>query len=525
MTPLVAQATAESVAEVISEDKELVLAFKRGESSAYDVIYERHQARVQNVCRRMLSDSHDAQEAAQETFLRVYQALGRFNGRYQLGAWIGRIATNVCLDQLRSKSRKPAEAAPIETLELAAGEISGDDPEAFVIRNAESRRVRKVLDGLAPLHRAAIVLRDFEGFSYGEIAATLKLTEPQVKALLHRARKGFRRSWTSSIASILIPTRLFQRIGHKIRAVESNAVEHATQSVSTVQIVHTCSAALQHCGQVLVDKGAAVAVSLAVGVAAGAVATDRIKDATENNPARVEVVAPVDSESKKDEGRARNEQAKRERRDRHAPAEAVAPAPAEPTQEPTPSASPSPSTESDPEPTPTPNGQAGSGGNTGGHSDSGSRPTPPPVPAFTAGLGFTRSGAVSGGSSVTEHSFSVDCSTTDVEQKYDAPFKDGSSTYGSHIDLDIDGSAASFELQVFPQGDQYGGDVRYEGAGNVTSQTREGDRLKLTVTGTYENVDHDAQRAGFPGGGSFDLHVELDCRAATVITEVLGLAG
>src|SRR5687767_7015316 len=99
------------------EDKELTLAFQAGQKGAYQAIYERHHPRVSNVCRRMLSDPQDAQDATQETFLRVYQALGRFNGRYQLGAWITRIATNVCLDHLRGGKRRPTKQVSFEEIE------------------------------------------------------------------------------------------------------------------------------------------------------------------------------------------------------------------------------------------------------------------------------------------------------------------------------------------------------------------------------------------------------------------------
>src|ERR687896_1778868 len=184
------------------EERELALAFQNGERDAYDRIHDRYAPRVLSVCRRMLGDPDDAQEAAQEAFLRVYQGLPKFNGRFRLGAWIVRIATNVCLDQLRSRNRRPSELAPLEVLDLEyASPVDDSDPELLFLRHAEGRRVRRVLESLPPMHRAAIVLRDFEGVSYADIAETLGITECQVKALLHRARRGFKRSWTSVVAS------------------------------------------------------------------------------------------------------------------------------------------------------------------------------------------------------------------------------------------------------------------------------------------------------------------------------------
>ncbi|MEA2448011.1 MAG: hypothetical protein QOK47_1648, partial [Actinomycetota bacterium] len=211
-TPTQLDGTVPSSTEGWAEGKALVLRFKAGDTAAYDAIYERYMARVNGICRRMLIDPHDVQEASQEAFLRVYQALGRFNGRYELGAWIARITTNVCLDNLRSRSRRPKEMAPLEAIDLElALEGEPETPETLIIRNAEGRRVRKVLASLPPLHRAAIVLRDFEGLSYVEIAGALQITESQVKALLHRARGRFKRDW-SSLASIFLPVKLLQRL-------------------------------------------------------------------------------------------------------------------------------------------------------------------------------------------------------------------------------------------------------------------------------------------------------------------------
>src|SRR5205085_9122171 len=87
-------------------EKQLVLAFKAGQGAAYDEIYRRNRAMVEHICRRLLKNPDDAQEAAQETMVRVLQGLPQFNGRYLLQAWVARIATNVCLDVLRAKSRR-----------------------------------------------------------------------------------------------------------------------------------------------------------------------------------------------------------------------------------------------------------------------------------------------------------------------------------------------------------------------------------------------------------------------------------
>jgi RNA polymerase sigma-70 factor (ECF subfamily) len=268
------------------EERELALAFQNGERDAYERIHERYASRVLSVCRRMLGDHEDAQEAAQETFIRVYQGLPKFNGRFRLGAWIVRIATNICLDQLRSRHRRPSELAPLEVLDLEySSPVEDNDPELLFLRNAEGRRVRKVLDSLPPMHRAAIVLRDFEGVSYADIAETLAITECQVKALLHRARRGFRRSWTAAV-SMILPAGLFKRLFKRVDLPSGSAGNITTASqaaesaVSTTQQVATsastaitsCGAMVQQCSQFVVERAAPVVTAVVVGTASVGVA-------------------------------------------------------------------------------------------------------------------------------------------------------------------------------------------------------------------------------------------------------------
>ncbi len=181
------------------EDRELTLAFQRGEKGAYQAIYDRYAPKVRSVCYRMLSHPEDAKEAAQESFLRIYQALGRFNGQYQLGPWISRITTNVCLDHLRAGRRRPFDPTPIEDLlHSPSGPPEVTDPAWMTVQAASDRRVMRQVAALPPRHRDALILRDLEGHSYAEVAHHLELTEGQTKSLIHRARKGFRRAWLSS---------------------------------------------------------------------------------------------------------------------------------------------------------------------------------------------------------------------------------------------------------------------------------------------------------------------------------------
>lgn len=203
-------------------DRDLVLAFQAGDRSAYEELYRRHHDRVARVCYRFLNNSPDAEEAAQETFLKAFQALPRFNGQYQVGAWLARIAANVCVDHLRVKSRSHLVALPNEdkvpVLELGPEQILvGDHP-----------RIDVAIQEMQPLHASALHMRGVDGLSHVEIAGRLNMTPAQVKALLHRARSSFKRAWDKAQGWLLAPL-------VKARSLDrSSQVSNASSNIAIV---------------------------------------------------------------------------------------------------------------------------------------------------------------------------------------------------------------------------------------------------------------------------------------------------
>lgn len=187
-------------------DRDLVQAFQCGDDAAYNEIFNRYSERVRWVCRRMLSNPQDAEEAFQETFLKAYQALPRFNGRYQLGAWLNRIATNVCVDEMRLRGRTSAAVVPPDehNVDVARG------PEEIVA--GERAQLDETFGELQPLHARALMMRVHEGLSHREIAARLAMSPDQVKALLHRARRSFRRAWERVEAGLMAPVLLVREM-------------------------------------------------------------------------------------------------------------------------------------------------------------------------------------------------------------------------------------------------------------------------------------------------------------------------
>jgi RNA polymerase sigma-70 factor (ECF subfamily) len=180
-------------------DRDLVVAFKGGVPEAYDEMYRRYSERVNHVCRRMLGSPEDAREATQETFLKAYLALPRFNGQYKLGAWLSRIATNVCVDHIRRRGRTAVVTPLNETHESHNLDPS---PEDVVIRDVPALRT---LEQIQPLHAQALELRNLQGMSHKEIAEQLHMSPLQVKALLHRARSSFKRAWDNASGWALAP--------------------------------------------------------------------------------------------------------------------------------------------------------------------------------------------------------------------------------------------------------------------------------------------------------------------------------
>jgi RNA polymerase sigma-70 factor, ECF subfamily len=497
------------------DEKELAQAFKRGEPGAYEAIYARFQPRVHGVCRRMLSDPHDADEASQEAFLKVYQALPRFNGRYQLGAWIARITTNVCLDQLRSRSRKPSVPSTIEELDLELAEFQTEDgPEEFALRNAESRHVRRVLAGLPPMHRAAIVLRDFEGFSYEEVAKTLGISNAQCKALIHRARQNFKRSWNPSIVAALLPWRVVNRMLGRAKRLDAQATDQAARSAASLSdvahVASSCSLAVQQCSAVLSDKVAGVVATVAIAAGSFAVGTQVTQPAAEHpargnaamvdldqssRPVAVAKKRSVSSKPKLDDKDVRGS-VTTEPSDagfQPDPDETQTPPPSEPTPEPEPSQTP-PSSE----------------GEVGGEA-------PPAVVPFKAYVGFDDGSGV-GESAVTSQEATVDCGVKVVTQSMAlSVWHDGEALPG-RVMLST-GASAGFDLVISKNGTDYTYDA---GAPSVTS-TKNGDRLELNFAGSYSWVGNNPASANLPDSGRFSAKLTLDCSASRVITESISL--
>jgi RNA polymerase sigma-70 factor (ECF subfamily) len=179
-----------------ASDHDLVRGAQQGDESAFEALVRRHEDRAARVAAALVGSREDAQDIAQETFLRVFRNLERFDFEHDFTTWLYRITTNLAIDHLRR--RRPAVSTS------PAGEDEGGlelrDPDAPAPSDPiESRetagRVRECIERLAPHFRSVLVLRELEGLACTEIARIVGATHVTVRWRLHRGRKLFQEEW------------------------------------------------------------------------------------------------------------------------------------------------------------------------------------------------------------------------------------------------------------------------------------------------------------------------------------------
>ena len=169
----------------------------RGDDKAFETLVMHYQGQIYRLCFRMTGNADDAQDMTQETFLKAWKNLSTFQFDSAFSTWLYRLASNCCLDLLRSMKRKPTVSLTAET-EDEDGEIIdvADDaptPEEEAIACEEREDLRKALDLLDDEQRQILILRVVNDLSYTEIAEVLNVKEGTVKSRLSRAREQLRK--------------------------------------------------------------------------------------------------------------------------------------------------------------------------------------------------------------------------------------------------------------------------------------------------------------------------------------------
>ena len=187
---------------ILEDDHALVRAFQAGNRSAFEKLVLQHKDRVFTTCCRILGNHEDADEAAQETFVKVFRALKRFRMESAFSTWLFRIAVNTCKNQLKSaefrnrRFRVPLHASGNPGDEAPGKELPDQNPgpDSILEKKQKARRIQEAIDALPDDQRTALVLRDMQGFSYEEISNITGDPLGTVKSKISRARLRVRKS-------------------------------------------------------------------------------------------------------------------------------------------------------------------------------------------------------------------------------------------------------------------------------------------------------------------------------------------
>jgi RNA polymerase sigma-70 factor (ECF subfamily) len=183
---------ATGIAGVDAKDREEERAWldrcARGEERAIRWVLHRYRDRVVRLATHVLHNSREAEDVAQEAFVKAFRQIDQFRGESGFYAWLYRIVINLCLDRMRRKCA--SSEIPLEERTLPAPTYARPDMEKRMM-------VEQILDSLTPPMRAALVLREVEGLEYAEIAEVLNIPVGTVRSRLNTAREQFRRRWTA----------------------------------------------------------------------------------------------------------------------------------------------------------------------------------------------------------------------------------------------------------------------------------------------------------------------------------------
>ncbi|GAB4421756.1 MAG: sigma-70 family RNA polymerase sigma factor [Anaerolineales bacterium] len=193
----------------MNDEKAWVLQAQNGSDEAFTYLVETYQTPVYNLCYRMLGHAESAEDAAQETFLRAYQHLHRYDLKRPFATWLLSIAAHYCIDRMRRKKLPSFSIDENEEHTFAIPDAEAVHPEKEIMQNEHRERIHVLLKHLDSTDRAAIVLRYWYEFSEKEIAEALNLTVSAVKSRLHRARKKLGTIWQESATHPHVEGRIY----------------------------------------------------------------------------------------------------------------------------------------------------------------------------------------------------------------------------------------------------------------------------------------------------------------------------
>jgi len=176
------------------EERHIISRVLDGNAAAFEALVLANQRKVYTLCLRMTGNSEDAEDLAQDAFIKAYQNLGNFKGESGFGAWLYRLTSNVCIDHLRREKRR--EKSSLTYLDNAGTvwEIEVPDerfrPDVAIEQRQVQESIQRGLNTLSPEHRAILILREINGLSYEEIGKVLAISAGTVKSRIARARSA-----------------------------------------------------------------------------------------------------------------------------------------------------------------------------------------------------------------------------------------------------------------------------------------------------------------------------------------------
>ena len=181
----------------MNDENAWIFQAQQGSDEAFTQLVETYQKPVYNLCYRMLGEPEAAEDAAQETFLRAYQNLHRYDNSRPFGTWILSIAAHYCIDRLRKRrfSVFSMDAEDEDGISFEIPDPAAPNPEAETAKQEDRDRLHLLLKDLDDTDRAAVIMRYWYDYSEVEIAQSLSLTVSAVKSRLHRSRRALAEMW------------------------------------------------------------------------------------------------------------------------------------------------------------------------------------------------------------------------------------------------------------------------------------------------------------------------------------------
>ena len=184
-------------------DAAAIAQARAGNADAFRVLVERHSHSVFRLAFRMTGNQHDAEDLVQETFLRAYRQLGKFDGRASFGTWLYRVAANCSLDLIRTRKRRQEQQAPVdeEGQEIAAVAAEDPTPDRLAFSGELNRLIAPALERLSPMERTAFVMRHYEGMCIEDIGRALGVHAGAAKHSVFRAVQKLRQALEPAVSS------------------------------------------------------------------------------------------------------------------------------------------------------------------------------------------------------------------------------------------------------------------------------------------------------------------------------------